>query len=480
MARTFYRKKFSNYLGEQRAIDDIVLFFTADISPTPSPTPSITPSNTPTPSITPSPTATPIISVTTTPTSTPTNTPTRTPNVTSTSTSTPTNTPTRTPQVTSTSTPTNTPTKTPQVTSTSTPTNTPTRTPNVTSTPTLTSTPTPTNTICWDSFTISGSSAPTPLPNGIYQEMITYSGGSLSSGWASGPAPFNFVNGTAPDGNDYRVFGHYDGTNYYNYLWWSNAGTENWRCVKTTGNYWVLGGTYVSNITGGATATGSTTPDGVYYYPIAQTYTGFPSYTLLRGSICPTPTPTQTPTNTKTPTPTPTPSSPPIYNTAGVVTSDICGGVVSGGTFSITFSGITYPLSTIYSDDAVSNLIPIPYPSPGIVYDFQLNNDSGYTLCNYGLGYYDRIKVTVGPSSGFLIWSSTTQFYSGATLVYQDTNDNVTLQNAPYIEYGQTYDINISVIYTSLAGFAVRGRFLANELDDIITTENDDLLEIEP
>jgi hypothetical protein len=189
-------------------------------------------------------------------------------------------------------------------------------------------------------------------------------------------------------------------------------------------------------------------------------------------------TPTVTPTNTKTPTP--TPSSAPVYSTAGVVTSDNCGGVVSGGTFSITFSGITYPLNTIYSDDAVSNLIPIPYPSPGIVYDFQLNNDSGYTLCNYGLGYYDRMKVTVGPSTGFEIWSSTTQFYSGTTLVFEDTDDNVTLQNGPFNLYGQTYSINISVIYSNLAGFAVRGRFLADELDDTITTENDDLLEIEP
>jgi hypothetical protein len=122
MARTFYRKKFTNYLGEQRAIDDIVLFFTADIGPGPTPTPSITPSHTPTPSITPS--STPIISVTTTPTPTQTNTPTTTTTLTATPTLTPTQTPTSsglgcdftyfvnptpTPTITSTSTPTPTP-----------------------------------------------------------------------------------------------------------------------------------------------------------------------------------------------------------------------------------------------------------------------------------------------------------------------------------------------------------------------------------
>jgi len=61
MSRIFYRKKFSDYLGEQRAIDDIYTFYVPDpIPPTPSPTP-----------IPPTPTSTP----TTTPTSTPTPTP---------------------------------------------------------------------------------------------------------------------------------------------------------------------------------------------------------------------------------------------------------------------------------------------------------------------------------------------------------------------------------------------------------------------
>jgi len=114
MSKVFYRKQFSNYLGEQRAIDDIVQSFEPDpsVSPTPSPTPSITPSitptktpsPTPTPSISPSQTATPTITptstLTPTPTITPTNTRTQTPTPTITRTSTQTPTPTPTPSAT--------------------------------------------------------------------------------------------------------------------------------------------------------------------------------------------------------------------------------------------------------------------------------------------------------------------------------------------------------------------------------------------
>jgi hypothetical protein len=62
MAKVFYRKQFSDYLGENRAIDDIVVRFIADGPvPSPTPTPSITPTSTltPTPSITPTLTPTP-------------------------------------------------------------------------------------------------------------------------------------------------------------------------------------------------------------------------------------------------------------------------------------------------------------------------------------------------------------------------------------------------------------------------------------
>lgn len=88
MSKVFYRKKFSDYLGEQRAIDDIITFYEPDPSPTPvpvTPTPTPTPSSspippTPTPTLTKTPTRTPSVSATPTltPTSTLTPTPTRT------------------------------------------------------------------------------------------------------------------------------------------------------------------------------------------------------------------------------------------------------------------------------------------------------------------------------------------------------------------------------------------------------------------
>ena len=129
MSRIFYRKRFSDYLGEQRAIDDIVQFYQPDggVTPTPTPVP-VTP--TPTPSITPTNTLTPTPSIT----------PTNTPSVTPTSTLTPT--PSITPTNTNTPTTTTTPTVTP--TNTNTPSVTPTITPTKTTTPTPTLTPTPT------------------------------------------------------------------------------------------------------------------------------------------------------------------------------------------------------------------------------------------------------------------------------------------------------------------------------------------------
>ena len=115
MSKVFYRKQFSDYLGEQRAIDDIVSFYepnpiTPSPTPTPSVTPTLTPTNTPTPSIT----------ATVTPTMTSTNTATPTPTITPTNTVTPTRTLTPTPTITPTKT--SSPTPTPTVTPSSTPT----------------------------------------------------------------------------------------------------------------------------------------------------------------------------------------------------------------------------------------------------------------------------------------------------------------------------------------------------------------------
>ena len=108
MSKVFYRKQFSDYLGEQRAIDDIIAQFIPDggITPTPTPvpvTPTPTPSITPTNTITPTPTNTPSL----TPTNTNTPTPSITPSITPTNTGSPTPTPTLT------KTPTPTPTASP-------------------------------------------------------------------------------------------------------------------------------------------------------------------------------------------------------------------------------------------------------------------------------------------------------------------------------------------------------------------------------
>lgn len=106
MSKVFYRKKFSDYLGQEMALLDIFAQNIPNPSPTPTPSPQpVTPTQTPTPSVTP--TFTPTASIT--PTITPTNT--STPSVTPTNTVTPTQT--KTPTPTSTVTPTITPTVTP-------------------------------------------------------------------------------------------------------------------------------------------------------------------------------------------------------------------------------------------------------------------------------------------------------------------------------------------------------------------------------
>lgn len=71
MGQVFSRKKFSSYLGEERAILDINTSYVPNPSPTPTPTPSMTPTltSTPTPTLTssPTPTSTPTLTPTTTP-----------------------------------------------------------------------------------------------------------------------------------------------------------------------------------------------------------------------------------------------------------------------------------------------------------------------------------------------------------------------------------------------------------------------------
>jgi hypothetical protein len=63
MGRVFYNTQYSDYLGENRGILDIIV---RNVPDSPSPTPSVTPSPTPTPSITPTRTVTPTVTSTTT------------------------------------------------------------------------------------------------------------------------------------------------------------------------------------------------------------------------------------------------------------------------------------------------------------------------------------------------------------------------------------------------------------------------------
>lgn len=79
MAKVFGNKRFSNYLGENRSILDIVIAYVPDgiaPSPTPSPTIALSPTPTLTPTLTPTNTSTPTLTPTNT--STPTQTPTQT------------------------------------------------------------------------------------------------------------------------------------------------------------------------------------------------------------------------------------------------------------------------------------------------------------------------------------------------------------------------------------------------------------------
>ena len=168
MSKVFHRKQFSNYLGEQRAIDDIFSQFIPDPSPTPSPLP-LTP--TPTPSVTPTMTVTP--SITPTLTSSPTPTPSITPTL----------------------------TITPTVTITPTPSITPTLTPTPSITPTLTPTPSPFPTYSfsgavYDSGSTSGACSSVVVVDNLWGLNPVWSGntGLWSDSLATVPTPAGFYN----------------------------------------------------------------------------------------------------------------------------------------------------------------------------------------------------------------------------------------------------------------------------------------------
>jgi hypothetical protein len=365
MPEVFYRKKFSYYLGEERAIDDIVLEFIPVPSPTPTPnycmsgitdftlwfytdccgtyvsgttmglsicydnrfakdgiagpygpcsTSCATPTPTPTPSITPS--VTPTITPTTTTTSTPTNTPTTTITATPTNTGTPT------------VTPTNTQTETP----TNTPTTTPTNTPTNTGTPTVT--PTPTNlplfygqiyTFDYPGYSI----APIPLS----AITMNYNGNifNMSSGGTL-PSDYNMFCGVGPitQGTTGTVYS-FSATILDNSYVFSGC-PGNGSCEPNTKQWDRIDITLTNYL-------GETAPnqfewecdmewyyEGVLVHTLAGQYTSFytealsnivecpPTYLFYNQNIywsytlAPAPTPTPTTTQTQTPTTTPTAS----------------------------------------------------------------------------------------------------------------------------------------------------------------------------
>ena len=299
MPQVFYRKKFSYYLGEQRAIDDIVVRYTSLIPPTPTGTPNVTPSNTPTPNVTSTPTST--LPVTPTPTTT------KTP------------TPTTTTTLTSTSTPTQTPTSTLPLTPT--PTGTPTSTPISSPTPTPTATPNP---ICPQQLILSAS---TPgLLYGLYNRATISNIGTFDSVWYNGfDSTLNY--GTAPDGNDYVAYSVNSGVDYTSLYAFFNtpASSMDWVISKSTGSTIFNGGVIGLSV---LLSPDSITNDGTYYYPKSgpQQYNGgyiqYPAVCITptpTGSPTPTPTTsnTPTPTTTLTGTPTPTPTLTPTATEPG-------------------------------------------------------------------------------------------------------------------------------------------------------------------
>jgi hypothetical protein len=275
MSKVFYRKKFSDYLGEQRAILDIYAQNIPDPSPTPTPSPQpVSPTRTPTPTPTPSitPTITPTASVT--PTITPTN----------------------------------------------------------TVTPTQTKSPTPTRTV---TPTVTPTNTPSPTPDVLYDTSIVVEScdGNLYTGGVD-----VFVNGTPynilPDGTTtgttgclplyvgngdsfiYQIqyAGSYTGCTSPGFVWNEiryisfsyNAG------ILPIGGYDYLEAKYQNGVLVSgptprqAAINGSNTPSGC---TSITSYLDLTPVFYIQGGPAPSPTPTVTPTNTTTPTVTPTPSS---------------------------------------------------------------------------------------------------------------------------------------------------------------------------
>lgn len=316
MPEIFRRKKFSYYLGEQRALDDIVVAYTGVPSPTPTPSNTATPSPTGTPTATPNPTSTPTPSITPTLTQTPTTTATNTPTNTGTPTQTPTNT----------GTPTNTPT--------------PTTTPNA---------------LCPQQLILSASSS--SYLYGLYNRATTYTGGTFETAWYN--FDDNVMNyGTNPDGNDYVAFSINSGSDYTSLYWSSDilGNDGNWTIAYSTGNTLFNGGALISSII----LDPNSLVDGILFFPPSGFLTYNGGYINYPAS-CPTPTPT--PSSTATPTLTPTPSAAAFDADAAAYLAAV---LAAGGTgITSTVSAATDTLVVSLKSNGLWSLIDALYPFLG-------------------------------------------------------------------------------------------------------------------
>lgn len=216
------------------------------------------------------------------------------------------------------------------------------------------------------------------------------------------------------------------------------------------------------------------------YQTIPYTYTNdnyqgtYDLYFSAFSKNCPLVIPCITPTPTLTPTPTSTPTT--VNATLGLILST--GGSLSGASFGINYNTVVYPITTLYNSTTLSATIPVQYPQPGRLYNFVLVPDSGFTLSSVGsaFGRYNRIRITTGASVGVNQWACTVDYMLNAQVLYTDTGDLVTV--ATNTAYGQTWNINLT-LGPGGPTFLVTGKLLADELNNNLTTENDDLLEIQ-
>jgi hypothetical protein len=379
MGQVFYRKKFSSYLGEQRALLDITAMFTSDLPPSPTPTPSVTPTQTP--GASPTPTVTPTATVT------------------------PTVTPTPTPTVTVTPTVTTTPTVTPTVTPTET----------VTPTPTLTPTPTGTpNPLCPSQMDVQYfGSLVSSFASGAYDRLTVYSGGVFDTSYVIGAGPGSQTIGfaTAPDGGDYATYGFVSGSSYYQIIKYFSGTTDiGWIALKSTGDYIMNGGTWAAS--GPTTSTSPSyndnlTAGGILYPATGPVITGVnpANYRYISyPASCPTPTPTATPTATPTPTLTPTPTQTPVPSFDPDAQAFITAAGITGATEQAAINSLVVDLKA----NSLWTMMDVIYPFVGSTASSNKYNlkdpqdtDAAYRLTFYGGMSFNTSGATGNGSDGY-------------------------------------------------------------------------------